>query len=69
MSNLRWVQVRAVLAFLIVLLAVLVWNPTFTIAGIWDHYHRGYWSYRHAVSILVLGAAAIGCIESVRRRW
>jgi hypothetical protein len=65
-----WRYIRAVAIFAIILEAVLVYNPEFTIAGIWNHWQRGGYVVRdrNAISVLVLGFALVGCAESLRRK-
>jgi hypothetical protein len=68
-KNERWPWVRAVLAFCVVVLATLVWNPRFTIAGLWNSWERGgYVDNKNALSVLAIGLAVVGCLESLRKR-
>jgi hypothetical protein len=65
----RWPWVRAIAILSLVVLAVLVWNPRFTIAGIWNPWERGgYKQDRNAISLLLIGVTALGCLQSLRPR-
>lgn len=63
-----WRWIRAGILFGVVVIAVLVWNPRFTIAGIWNYRERGVPAQqdKNALSALFLGLTVIGCLESIR---
>jgi hypothetical protein len=65
-----WPWIRALLVLGLVVLAVFVWNPNFTIAGLWNIHERGGYAQqnRNGLSALVISIAFIACLESARKR-
>jgi hypothetical protein len=57
-----WPWVRAALILILVVSAVFVWNPDFTV---WRDGGYTRWN-RNALSLLAIGATFIGCLESLR---
>ena len=67
----KWPIARAVLLFCLILLAVFLWNPRFTVAGLWNPWERGGSDQqrKNALTVLILGAATLGGVEWLRREY
>jgi hypothetical protein len=65
----RWPWVRAAMVLCVAVVAVCVWNPHISIAGMWDPYKAGgyYQQNKNGISLLVIGATVVGCLQSLRR--